>query len=291
MPGFKFRFYKVMLAAKVLTIKFIPLVFFILVCVIGFMVIFGFTAYHAYLGLCTAIITYTAYLFLIPVIYVIKNGNLYAVLDKYGFSEEYLKAFHKAKILNKPFDLTCAAKFAEIYINMGQPEKAVEFLGAVTLPENPSYYDLGFFLYVYILALLKTNDLEKAEELWAQNNHFINMAEMINHYSLNSEFIFLTEIYIECFAASKGDESRLEYAYELTVRYMDTNEYKKSHIHNFEIILVYELKALGMTEEFDRFYPTALLNVGKDEPIFKFAREMDLRNLEKAANGKLPFIN
>lgn len=292
MKSFWFKYYCFLLTVKFRNIKFIPLLLFVLIWAIGFTAILGFDRYHVYVGICTAIIAWTAYQFLVPLIYVIKNGRLKAVLDKYGYSEEYLRAYEKAKILNKPFDLTRSAQFAEIYVYTGQSEKAVEYLSSITLPEKLRRFELVEYLRVYILALLKTGELEKAEELWAKNSYYINRMKTIKNYSLNVDFVFLTEIYIECYAAFKGDESRLQRAYELTSQYLNSDEVKsKSHHNGFDIILLYELKALGKTAEFDRSYPVVLEKVDRRTDVFDFSREIELKKLEKAANGVLPFLD
>lgn len=292
MKSFWFKYYCFLLTEKFRNIKFVPLLLYVLIWEIEFTAIFGFDWYHAYVGICTAIITWTVYQFLVPLIYVIENGRLAAVSDKYGYSEEYLKAYEKAKILNKPFDLTRSAEFAKIYVYIGQSEKAVEYLSSITLPEKLHRFELVEYLRVYILALLKTGELEKAEELWAKNSYYINRMKTIKNYSPNVQFIFLTEIYIECFAAFKGDESRLQRAYELTSQYLNSDEGKsKSYLNGFDIILTYELKSLGKIEEFNRFYPSALEKVGRYISIFDFAVDIELKELEKAANGVLPFLD
>lgn len=290
--SFLFRYYCHLLTVKLGSIRSVSLLLFIPVWVIGFMAIFGFDWYNALSGIYTAVFAYFAYQFLVPLIYVIKNGRLAAVFDKYGFSEEYLKAYEKAMILKKPFDLTRSAQFAEIYVYIGQSEKAVEYLGSITLPKKLHRFELVEYLRIYILALLKSGELEKAEELWEKNAYYINRMKTIKDYSLNVDFIFLTEIYIECYAAYKGDESRLQRAYELTSQYMNSEKVKSgSYLNGFDIILIYELKVLGKTEESDRLYPAAFEKVDRYTDIFDFSREIELRELEKAANGVLPFLD
>lgn len=306
--SFRFRYYCFLLTQKLCSIKFVPLILLFLVLVIGFMDILGFDwIYPAYSGILAVIVVYIAYQFIVPLVYVIKNGRLAETLDKYGYSEEYLRAYEKAKILNKPFDLTNSAQFAQIYVEMGRSEKAVEYLSSITLPKDLHRFEMVEYLRVYILALLKTDELGKAEELWEKNSYYINRMKTIKDYSLNVDFIFLTEIYIECYAAYKGDESRLERAYELTAGYLsryDSGEFKnRTRLNSFDIILLYELKALGKTEEFDRLYPVVLDNVGnptfvfnfakigKSASIFDFAAKIELNEFEKAANGVLPFLD
>lgn len=260
--------------------------------VIGFLEIIGIDLYFAQIGILAAIFAYIAYQFLSPLFYTIKNGKLARIMDKYGYSEELLKAYEKARILNKPFDLTRSAQFAEIYVYIGQSEKAVEYLGSITLPKTPRRFEMVEYLRVYILALLKCGELEKAEELWAENSYYINRMKTIKDYSPNVGSVFLTEIYIECYAAFKGDESRLQRAYELTTQYLDSQKANgNSHLNGFDIILVYELRALGKTEEADRFYPAALDKIDWYMSLFDFSRKIELQELEKAANGVLPFLD
>lgn len=300
--NFRFRYYCFLLTQKLSYVKFVPLMLLIVLVVVTTM--FTEKLYYVQLGILAAVFIYIAYQFISPLGYVIKNGRLAEILDKYGYSEEYLRAYEKAKILNKPFDLTTSAEFAQIYVEMGRSEKAVEYLGSITLPEIPRRFEMVEYLRIYILALLKTDELEKAEELWKKNSYYINRMKTIKDYSPNVEFIFLTEIYIECYAAFKGDESRLQRAYELTSQYLNSEEFKNgSHSNSFDIILLYELKALGRIEEFDRLYPAVLDKVGNPFFVFNFARlgksasifdfmaELELKDLEKAANGVLPFLD
>lgn len=305
MKSFRVRYYCFLLIQKLCSFKFIPAISLILFVIL--LSLFTDKLFYMQPGILAPVIIYTAYQFIVPLIYVIKNGRLAEILDKYGYSEEYLKAYEKAKILNKPFDLTVSAQFAQIYVETGQSEKAVKYLSLITLPEKPRRFEMVEYLRVYILALLKTDGLEKAEELWEKNSYYINRMKTIKDYSLNVDFIFLTEIYIECYAAYKGDESRLERAYELTAGYLsryDSGEFKnRIRLNSFDIILLYELKTLGRTEEFDRLYPAVLekagnpyyiLNfskIGKSVTIFDYAAKLELNEFEKAANGVLPFLD
>lgn len=264
----------------------------IILLVIGFLEILGIDLYFAQIGILALIFAYIAYQFLSPLFYTVKNGKLARIMDKYGYSEELLRAYEKARILNKPFDLTRSALFAEIYVYIGQSEKAVEYLGSITLPNKPRRFEMVEYLRVYILALLKCGELEKAEELWAENSYYINRMKTIKDYSPNVGSVFLTEIYIECYAAFKGDRGRLQRAYELTDAYLGSEKAAKGgYLNGFDIIYVYELKALGKTEEFERAYPAALDKIDRYMPIFDFSKRIDLRELEKAANGFLPFLD
>lgn len=293
MRSFWSRYYLFLLIQKLGSVNKLGFpVLLVILLVIGFMEILGIDLYFVQLGILASIFVYIAYQFLSPLYYVIVNGKLAYTLDKYGFSEELLKVFEKARILNKPFDLTRSAQFAEIYVYIGQPEKAAEYLGSITLPKTPRRFEMVEYLRVYILALLKCGELEKAEELWAKNSYYIDRMKTIKDYSSNVGSVFLTEIYIECFAAFKGDESRLQCAYELTSRYLNSEKANgKSHLNGFDIILIYELKVLGKTEEFERSYPAALDKIDRHMSLFDFSRKIDLRELEKAANGVLPFLD
>lgn len=305
MNNFKFRYYCFLLTQKLCTINPItPIVLFVLI-VLGIM--FSERYYYVPVGITAAVFIYIAYQFISPLVYVIKNGRLAEILDKYGYSEEYAEAYEKAKILNKPFDLTESAQFAQIYVEMGQSEKAVEYLGSITLPKALKRFEMVEYLRIYILALLKTDELEKAEDLWKKNGYYINRMKTIPNYSPNVDFIFLTEIYIECCAAYKGDSSRLERAYEMTAEYLkryDSGEFKgRARLNSFDIILLYELKALGRTEEFDKLYPEVservglpyyVLNfrkIGKSVTIFDNLAKLEWDEFEKAANGVLPFLD
>lgn len=264
----------------------------IILLVIGFLEILGIDLYFAQIGILASIFAYIAYQFLSPLFYTVKNGKLARIMDKYGYSEELLRAYEKARILNKPFDLTRSALFAEIYVYIGQSEKAVEYLGSITLPNKPRRFEMVEYLRVYVLALLKCGELEKAEKLWAKNSYYIHRMKTIENYSRNVGFIFLTEIYIECCAALNGDENRLQRAYELTSSYMKSDKCKGgNYLNGFDIIMTYELKALGKDEEFIGFYPSALRKIDTYSPIFDFARELELKELDKAADGIFPLLD
>lgn len=290
-PGFRFRLYKFLLLTLITHIKLWRMFLFVIVWAILFMAIFGLKMDNVIPSVFTGVFAYIAWIFLYTFIYVMRNSTLPAVLDRYGYGVEYLEAYENARIKNKPFDLTNTAELAEIYTQMGQPEKAVEYLDAVKLPENLRRNEFIKYISVYIDALLKTGNLEKAEEVWTQNSYYINRAKTIKNYSRFVYAIYLTEIHIECFAAECGDESRLVRAYELTSSYMNSEDFEyKIHTYDFDFILLYELKKLGKSEEFDRLYPKVRKDVDSKRPFNEFARETELRNLEKAADGQLPFI-
>lgn len=291
--SFWLRYYLFLLVQKLGSVN--KLVFptlLIILLVIGFLEILGIDLYFVQLGILASIFAYIAYQFLSPLFYTIKNGKLARIMDKYGYSEELLQAYEKARILNKPFDLARSAQFAEIYLYIGQSEKAAEYLGSITMPKTPRRFEMVEYLRVYILTLLKCGELEKAEELWAENGYYINRMKTIKDYSPNVGSVFLTEIYIECYAAFRGDESRLQRAYELTSAYLSSEKAANGeYLNGFDIILIYELKALGKTEEFERAYPAALGKIDRYMPLFDFSRKIDLQELEKAANGVLPFLD
>lgn len=287
--GFKFRFFWYLFAFKIRNTALWRFMLFVLLWMLGFTALFGYDPYKFVVGIITAIIAYAAYVVIYTIPYMILNVPLSEILDKHGYCDEYLEAYKSKRITNKPFDLTYAADYAEIYIRMGQPEKAVEYLDTVKLPENLKRSEFIKYIGAYVKALLKTGDLEKAEAVRARHGYYIKRAKTIPNYSPYVYQIYLTEIYIECFAAERGDESRLLRAYELAEEFIRSDYFKrKMYLYDFDFALLYLLKKLGKTEEFERRYPEIRKAVEEKRLIFDFERESDMRALEKAANGQLP---
>lgn len=287
--GFKFRFFWYFLTGRLQNIKLWRVLFFVLLWTVGFTALFGFDLYRCVLGVSSAVIVCALYIVICIIPYMVLNTPLSEILDKYGYGNEYLEAYEKKRIKNKPFDLTYAADFAEIYIETGQPEKAVEYLGAVTLPQNLKRSEFIKYISVYVKALLITGDLEKAVAVWEENGRYIDRAKTIPNYSTLVYKVYLTEIYIECVAAERGDEDRFLRAYELAEEFMRSDYFKnKMYLYDFDFILLYLLKRLGRTEELERRYPETRSTVDYKRLIFDFQREADLQRLEKAVNGQLP---
>lgn len=233
-----------------------------------------------------------AAMLLIPTIVMLIQSPLYSVLDKQGFSLEYLLAYEKARINGKQFKPQYAVEYAEIFMRMGQPADAIKYLNTITLPANAPLYTKISYFYIYVMSALKIHNLDIAEDTWKRSMQIINQAQTDKSQKSNSYLMYLALIAIDLYAG-QTDRSRLERAYEQTVAFLKDESYKKSAFDgsDFKIFLVYELNALGRTDDANRKYSETLRYLAEEPALFNALRRESFQQLERAKNGKLPFIN
>lgn len=233
-----------------------------------------------------------AAMLLIPTIVMLIQSPLYSVLDKQGFSLEYLLAYEKARINGKPFKPQYAVEYAEIFMRMGKPADAIKYLNTITLPANTPLYTKISYFYIYVISALKINNLDIAEDMWKRSMPIINQAQSDKNHRSNSYMLYLALIAIDLYAG-QADRSRLERAYEQTVAYMKGESYKKSAFDgsDYKIFLVYELNVLGRTDDANRKYSDTRRFLADAPALFNALRRENFEQLERAKNGKLPFLD
>lgn len=233
-----------------------------------------------------------AAMLLIPTIVMLIQSPLYSVLDKQGFSLEYLLAYEKARINGKQFKPQYAVEYAEIFMRMGQPADAIKYLNTITLPAGAPLYTKISYFYIYVMSALKIHNLDIAEDMWKRSMQIINQAQTDKSQKSNSYLMYLALIAIDLYAG-QTDRSRLERAYEQTVAFMKNESYKKSAFDgtDYKILLVYELNALGRTDDANRKYSETLRYLAEEPALFNALRRESFQQLERAKNGKLPFID
>ena len=213
-----------------------------------------------------------------------KNEKLYSVLDEYGYSVEYLRAYESERILGKPFRLQYAAEYAEIFVNIGQPADALKYLNSIIIPPNAPINEKISFFVVYVVAALKTGNVQLAESVWSNWQGVLNSARNEPSYASVSYMIYLSLILIDCCAG------RVQRAYDQTVSYMNSPLYKRYPLPNpnFDILMLYELNALGRTDEAAALYPSVKSKIDKFDPLFAALKEKTVREFNKAARGEIP---
>lgn len=229
---------------------------------------------------------------IVTLLFVVRNAGLYAVLDEYGFGIEYLREYEKRRIIGKPFNLQYAVEYAEIFMNMGQPDDAIKYLNTITVSPTDNAFSQVAYFYVYIMCALKINNLGIAEDMWRRSEQMIETVRTKPNYSTNSYLLYLAMISADCAAARQnGDVSRLQRAYEQTVVYMNSTDYKKYPVDgcDFDLLLLYELKALGRLDEFNALYTSVKTKVEHYKPMFASIKSKVIEDFNKAASGELPF--
>ncbi len=213
-----------------------------------------------------------------------KDINLYKVLDKYGFSVEYLRAYEQYRIVGKPFRLQYAAEYAEIFINIGQPQDALNYLNAVAIPPNAPIQELVGFFFVYVIAALKTNNVPLAEEIWRRYEGTLMQAKSSPYYRSISVLTILPLIYIDCFAG------RVQRAYEQTVVFINSKDYQNSlsPTIDVDIVYLYELVALGRVEEAAALRNSLAVKLQNYEPPFAALKGKIVADFNKACQGEIP---
>lgn len=215
----------------------------------------------------------------------LSNKKLLLAHEKYGYSVEYLHIYEREKIIGKPFDLQSSINYAEIFRQLEQPADALNYLKTISVPENTKPFLKILYFHVYVLCALMIGDVGTAEDMWRMNMPLINSIKNKPEDCINSYLVYLSLIEIDCCAG------RTERAYEQTVLYMNSEHYRKNPAKNceFDLILLYELKALGKTDEFNALLPAVKEKVYARNPILTCEKQVLIKGFNDAANGKIPF--
>ena len=221
-----------------------------------------------------------------------KNAKVYSVLDRQGFCMEYLRVYEHERIANKTFRLDYALEYAEIFMNIGKPDEAIKYLNTLTIPAGTSPMFHASYFYVYVKSALKINNLAIAEDMWNRSTELINRISTNPASVANGYLVILSMIYTDCFAARQnGDRTRLERAFQQTESAMSGEIGKAYAAHSgnsFDIVRLYQLKTLGMTDRYNALLPEVRAKVESSEPVFACLKAMELEDLSQIENGELP---
>lgn len=280
-----FRFYKQVLKGELTALKISRVLFLMFLWAVIFCLNTKYRIANILLGALIGLILFVLNLFAAPLIVMLNSKKLLSAHEKYGYSVEYLRIYEREKITGKPFDLQNAINYAEIFRQLDQPADALNYLKNISVPENAKPFLRILYFHVYVLCALMIGDIEAAEEMWRVNTPLINSIKNKPEDCINSYLIYLSLIKIDCCAG------RTERAYEQTVSYMNSEHYRRNPANNceFDIILLYELKALGKTEEFNALLPAVKEKVYALDPIFTCEKQVFIKDFNDAANGKIPF--
>lgn len=214
----------------------------------------------------------------------LKDYNLYKILDEKGFCAEYLKAFEQKKIVNKPFRLQDAALYAEILGRMGQPRDALNYLNLIVIPNNSRINERIGYFFVYVVSALKLGSVTLAEETVQRFEGDLEAVKRSPMYDALVLLVNLPLLYTDCAAG------RVEYAYEQTVAFMDSKDYKNGlrPMIDMDIMLLYELVALGKKDEAAKWGAEVTRRVEDAKPLFSSEKAKLFEDLNKALRGEIP---
>lgn len=293
MKGFRFRYWKHCVKQMPITMA--------LIC---FVVMTAFwlchtQSYHPFVGLKSFLTNLIIgallgllVIILTPILVVAKNSPLYSVLDKYGFSREYLAAYEKERIIGKPFKPQYAVEYAEIFMRIGQPSDAIKYLNTITLPDNTQLYTKVAYFYIYVFSALKIHNLNIAEDMWKRNIPIIDQVQKSSNRKTNNYLLYLTLIAVDMYAG-QTDRNRLERAYQQTVAYINGNDFKNPAFDgsDYKIFLIYQLNVLGRKNEALQLYNDVHKYLENYSPLFSATKGEFFRQLERAKNGLIPFLD
>lgn len=224
------------------------------------------------------------WIFAFALAFTLKDHKLYKILDEKGFCEEYLKAFEQKKIVNKPFRLNNAAMYAEILERMGQPLDALNYLNAIVIPADSRINERIGYYFVYVISALKLGSVTLAEETVQRFEGDLEEARRSPMYVALVLLVNLPLLYTDCAAG------RVERAYEQTVAFMNSRDYKNSlrPMIDMDIMLLYELVALGKKDEAAKWGAEVTRRVKEAKPQFSSEKAKLFEDLNKAQRGEIP---
>lgn len=222
-----------------------------------------------------------------------RNLKLYKVFDQYGFSREYLQAYEQYCISGKPFNMQHALSYAEIFMNIGKGDEAIKYLNTLTVPETANIGFQAQYFYIYVMSALKIGNLAIAEDMWNKSSTLINRITTNPQDASFGYLIVMPIICIDCYAArNNGDKTRLERAFQQTENFMSTAAYHTYLNHHggftFEVIRLYELRELGMTDKYNALLPKVKNRIENSKRLFTCMKTMELDDLAKIENGEFP---
>lgn len=214
----------------------------------------------------------------------LKNIKLYEVLDRSGFSIEYLRTFEKKYILGRRPGLQYASEYAEILVNIGQPEDALKYLSSITVPQSAPLHGMANYFYIYVIAALKSGNVPLAENMCLQYRDFFHSKRNSRDYSSVSVIIRLAPIYTDCYA------ERTERAYRQTLDSLNECDGKYSLMStiNLKLMLLYELTVLEKTEEAEELKTSLWAEIERYEPLFAALYDKLIADFQKASHGEIP---
>ncbi len=238
-------------------------------------------------GLSAAVIL--AFLGIFGCVFTAVNHKLYSVFNCYGFGEEYYEEFikHRGNAIN--IKVEYMAEYAEILMKSGFPLEALDYLDKTPIPPNSSTMGLAMRLNIYVISALKAGDPELAEIEWGKWQGFISACPDRPMYYMTGFLLNYTKICMECCAGRYGE------AYRLLTEYMRSREYRRYHPDTLdcEILMLYILKSLGWTEQFDELLSDVSARVerlcrSRFSPLFDSQAVAMREDFNKAINGIMP---
>lgn len=214
----------------------------------------------------------------------LKDIELLKILDEKGFCVEYLKAFERTKIVNKPYILMHAIQYAEIFERMGQPRTALNYLNTIAVPPNARINERISYFFIYVTCALKLGNVALAEEMWRRFEYDLKTVKKSPLYNGISNIVILPLLYIDCAAG------RVERAFEHTVAFINSRDYERalSPMIDIDIMLLYELVKLGKTQEAAEWHTELARRIQEEEMQFRALKPKLIEDFNKAARGELP---
>lgn len=203
--------------------------------------------------------------------------ELHKILDEKGFSEEYLRAFERKRLINQKQTVANRILYAEIFLKLNNPKAAIDILSELTVPET-DVNTRSCYIFIYMMSALKLGDTALADDVWRANQMFINRQVIKDRNSRNVMLLYVAMTYADCVAG------RLDRALETTEKYHKVNK----GCLDMYILKIYVLTKLGRTAEAEAATKEINALLKKDVIFHRSARTAIVDELMMAIKGELP---
>lgn len=226
------------------------------------------------------------WLFFVLLLVVIEFSMTYKirkVFNEKGYCLEYFYAFQDLYINKFPKNAGNLISFAEIYLEFGDCNSALDILESIKTYELTAVQRVSY-IYIYTITAVKMNNPALADEIWRQNEDFIAVYINKPGFISGTAFLYYSMIFADCLS------QRYERAYQTCISFMKSEDFKKAKtvVCDYHVIKIYLLKKLGRDSEINAAVTEFNEAVKKWKPLYDFSRERLRNDVEKALKGEFP---
>ncbi len=203
--------------------------------------------------------------------------ELHKIMDEKGFSEEYLRAFEKKRLIGKNQTVLNRILYAEIFLKLKNPKAAIDILNELTVPESNAN-ERTCYIFIYMMSALKLGDTALADDIWRTNQMFINRQVLNDKTNRSVMLLYVAMTYADCSAG------RLDRALATTEKYHKVNK----NCIDMYILKIYVLTKLGRTAEAEAATKETNALINKDIIFYRSSKAIIVDELMMAIKGELP---
>ncbi len=269
------------------SLSYLGIVIFALILCIDTFVVHGFSLVTLGVFLGSLVVGFLLYLILLAILAALliqHKRKYYEIVDKKGYCMEAFNYFQQHYILGKPVNEYDYIEFAELYQKLGDYDSAIKVMNSIKVPES-NRFTRAVYIFEYMTIAALKNDTALVDDIWRQNQNFINSVINDPKSGASTNALYLVMIYADCVAG------RYERGLQICNDFLSSNHIRKYNTYkeNFLVMKIFLLKKLGREAELNNAVLEFNDYVAKEwEPLVEASRTELRRDAEKAIRGELP---